>query len=186
MPVALTRKGVNRTLFLIKRRLQQVFNYHCSEMISTKYSKNKTNCGNKLRTFSSFKQTFSREKYLSLKDPVQRRALSRFRLSAHKLNVETGRYNSKNRYVKPEERICTSCTLGVCEDERHFLIDCPLYDNLRDNLYSAISERNVHFCSYTPIQKFTWLMTTEDLNCLSVIASFIHKAMKLRESANLV
>ena len=134
---------------------------------------------NKLRTFS-IKHTFSKEKYILLKDPVQRRALSRFRLSAHKLNVETGRYNSKNHYVKPEERICTSCSSGVCEDETHFLIDCPLYNDLRDNLYSAIAESNLHFYSYTPAQKFTWLMTTEDLNCLSDIGTFIHKAMEVR------
>ena len=52
-------------------------------------------------------------------------ALSRFRVSAHILEVETGRWH-KPVVVRFNERKCRTC-LTCLEDEFHFLLECPLY-----------------------------------------------------------
>jgi hypothetical protein len=44
------------------------------------------------------------------------------RVSAHPLNIETGRYKNIIR----SERKCRNCSEGDIEDEKHFVVDCPL------------------------------------------------------------
>jgi hypothetical protein len=47
----------------------------------------------------------------------QRKLLTKFRISAHNLNIEKGRYIG----TKVEDRICNLCKNNI-EDEVHFLI----------------------------------------------------------------
>lgn len=55
-----------------------------------------------------------------------RKNLSRLRISAHDLNIETGRRFN----IPPEKRICNLCRNGV-EDEYHFLFSCQALENTR-------------------------------------------------------
>jgi hypothetical protein len=56
--------------------------------------------GNKLRTYRLFKDKISLEKYLLILNEDERRVPTKFRVSAHNLEIEKGRYihcRSKNR-----------------------------------------------------------------------------------------
>lgn len=54
--------------------------------------------------------------------------MTRLRISAHDLKIETGRYSNQVR----EERTCSWCKLvlgiNVIENEQHFLFECDLYN----------------------------------------------------------
>ena len=50
------------------------------------------------------------------------------RLSSHRLEVEVGRWAKPNK-VPYENRKCKIC--NILEDEFHFLLECPLYAELR-------------------------------------------------------
>ena len=65
-------------------------------------------------------------------------ALTRFRISAHSLAIETGRHHRKAR----RERKCIYCNMNVIESEYHFLLICPLYNDIRTK--------------YLPRYYFTW------------------------------
>ena len=52
--------------------------------------------------------------------------ITKFRFSAHSLNVETGRYDA----IARENRICTKCDLLDIEDEFHFILKCPFYTDI--------------------------------------------------------
>ena len=58
-------------------------------------------------------------------------AFTRFRLSSHRLRVETGRWSRLPR----EQRLC-DC--GEIQDEQHVLTICPLVENLRDQYGDAV------------------------------------------------
>ena len=66
-------------------------------------------------------------------------ALSRFRVSAHRREVENGRWH-KPVAVPLNERKCRTC-LHCLEDEFHFLLKCPLYHELRKNKLNRIIEK---------------------------------------------
>ena len=58
-----------------------------------------------------------------------RSCLSKFRLSNHKLMIKVGRH----KILKKLEHICQVCKKNV-EDEIHFLLNCELYGEVRNQL----------------------------------------------------
>ena len=53
--------------------------------------------------------------------------ITRWRLSNHKLKIETDRYNTSN---DRESRTCDTC--NIMEDEEHVIFKCPLYATVRN------------------------------------------------------
>ena len=57
--------------------------------------------GNKLRTYVNFKKTVEYEQYLNIQSTFAlRKNITKLRTSSHKLEVEVGRYISKNKKQK--------------------------------------------------------------------------------------
>ena len=78
----------------------------------------------KLRAYKLIKNKFGIEKYLELNERNLTKSLTAFRTSAHKLNIERGRYLN----LKVEDRICNVCM--VVEDEMHALCQCKKFSLL--------------------------------------------------------
>ena len=94
------------------------------------------NGGNKLRTYRLFKKTFQFESYLeNINQRCYRVALTRFRVGAHALAVEVGRYH-KPSPLPLGQRLCVFC--NMVEDELHFLCICHKYNTLRKQLNEDI------------------------------------------------
>ncbi len=74
----------------------------------------------KLRTYCRFKSVLELEPYLGLTIPNHRKALAKFRCSAHHLAIETGRHHKPKQPL--EKRLCPTC--NTLEDEQHHLITC--------------------------------------------------------------
>jgi len=55
------------------------------------------------------------EPYLNIKNIDSWKHITQFRISAHKLKIKTGRYNSNNGYVDPDCRLCMQCN----KNEKH-------------------------------------------------------------------
>ena len=66
-----------------------------------------------------------------------RRGMGLFRAGSLPLVIETGRY--ANPPVPVENRLCVVCNKNCAETENHFLLDCPLYDDLRLILFLQCS-----------------------------------------------
>ena len=71
--------------------------------------------------------------YKSSINDEHRMIITRWRLSCHKLYIETGRY--KTPKIPREERLCLNC--DVLEDENHAIFHCKVHQTIRrkfDNL----------------------------------------------------
>ena len=99
-----------------------------------------------------------------------RKALCRFRISAHDLRIESGRY-SKNP-TNRSDRICTRCDKNEVEDEFHFLLRCTLFRDEREMLFNKVKFINKNFESLSLIDKSIWLVMQEDLNILESLARY--------------
>ena len=66
-----------------------------------------------------------------------RRVMALFRVGSLPLAIETGRYTKLP--VPVENRLCVLCNKNCVETENHFLLDCPLYDDLRLILFLQCS-----------------------------------------------
>ena len=99
----------------------------------------------KLEFYHSLKTKFGPEKYLSTtKAADARKSLTRFRISAHNLYIERGRYETP--LVPRENRWCIYCFhcsgKKPIEDEIHVLTVCPLYSTVRQKLNFSLSDIN--------------------------------------------
>ena len=101
------------------------------------------NSSSKLHLYSTLKTHFTKEHYLDLIKTYQDRAnMTRIRISAHRLEIETGRYKN----IPKNERTCSWCNLVFnnkdVEDELHLLNSCDLYAKDRSNLVRKLNMLN--------------------------------------------
>jgi hypothetical protein len=92
--------------------------------------------------------------------------LTKLRISAHSLAIETGRYGTTK--IPADQRFCKFCPINV-EDEVHFLFQCLQYNLLRNeynilfiNIYDFINPAVIHDAK--------------------LVCKFIKEAMFLREN----
>ena len=129
----------NKPSFVNKRVFQTLSDeFHQNSFESIK------NDNSKLRTYGIFKNKIGPEKYLSdIKNPVIRKQVTKFRLSSHNLMIEIGRH----RKIPKEIRFCPFCP-NVVETEAHFLLQCPIYGIMRDELYNTVIKDDPRFPLY--------------------------------------
>ena len=137
-----------------KRRYMEYWACH----VHTEYAKSKVG-HNKLRSYNKFKKIFKTEPSLINQSLYKyQKILAKFRLSAHRLRIETARYNSKNNYVPPEERLCPNCHLHKVEDEEHFWIECPKYEEDQKSLFESATF-------------FLWIMSNENVTLIKELGT---------------
>ena len=113
-------------------------------------------CDNKLRTYATFKQEFEIENYIITIPLAKRRNFTKLRISSHCLAIETGRHKQipQRNDIKCDfcahvrnsctcnkfkfHRLCLNC--NVVEDEKHFMLHCAVYDEIRLELFNSIKD----------------------------------------------
>jgi hypothetical protein len=95
----------------------------------------------KLRTYQILKTKLQYEHYLSMRDKEARQVITRLRGGTNELRIEKGRYaiTTRDRPLERGERRCMICCNGEIEDEMHFMLDCDVYDDLRERMLDAYS-----------------------------------------------
>ena len=162
--------NVDNLINALKLKMQQHY---------TSWWSNKTKTFSKLDFFNKFKTKFMLEKYLICRDVDRplRCAYSRFRVSAHSLLVEVGRYG---KFKKRADRCCPFCTNTV-ENESHFLLECSQYDTLRLKYFSAISD--ISTCSTIDENFILSILQCFDAELTILLMQFIHEAFLARREA---
>jgi hypothetical protein len=96
----------------------------------------------KLRTYITLKHKLQFEPYLLHDNTKAREIMTRLRGGTNELRIETGRYPNTNRdrRLEPHERRCLLCMSGEVEDERHFMLDCIVYKDLRKKMLDVMKE----------------------------------------------
>ena len=90
----------------------------------------------KLRLYKKLKSRLVVEDYVLELDRGKRRQLSMLRGGTNKLRIEIGRWRGE----KVEERVCDVCLTTDVEDEKHFLLYCPMYVRERVEMFERIRE----------------------------------------------
>ena len=92
------------------------------------------------------------------------KALSKFRVSNHCLEIERGRHE----FIPRENRLCKYCTLlnqNCIEDEFHFLCICMLYNDLRLKYVPNVKNFNRY--------EFSLFMQTKDPHILINLSKYL-------------
>ena len=73
--------------------------------------------------------------YTSFLNDYFRKVISRWRLSCHKVKIETLRYSRP--FIERQDRKCVTC--GVLEDESHVIFHCPVFNDVRAKFQHLLS-----------------------------------------------
>lgn len=173
-------------------RLKEVFNFNSldiqysefskklnqtySEKIITQLTHIKDTESGKLRFYSKIYQQFELQKYLTFGiNKHSRSFLSKIRLSAHSLAIETGRYGRPP--VPATERFCKYCKDKV-ENEIHFILDCPLYKSVRDK-FDSLFLNSLNLGEENAIKH---ILNPENQMDMKNICSYLKDSFTIREN----
>jgi len=88
----------------------------------------------KLRTYRKVKQKLEQEPYLYVRDRKGIPELTKLRSGTNRLRIEKGRYDK----LPVEKRLCRFCDADAVEDEKHFLLHCEEYEELRQKMWRGL------------------------------------------------
>ena len=125
-----------------------------------------------LEEYKYFKNGFEYEKYLDMLSSDLRFYISRFRLSAHSLRIQSGRF--VRNAIPRNERYCLCCQTANIEDIFHFILVCPCYNELRERYI------NNYYYRRPSMYKLTELFKSSSLSILLNLSKYIKLALKRR------
>ena len=136
------------------------------------------NCpnGNKLRTYRLHKNVLQTEIYIKEVSRFNRSTIAKLRCGSLPFNVETGRYKN----VPLQLRTCILCDTHEIENEVHFTIDCPFYEDLRYPLLNLFNLNHNDFNMLPSLAKYCNIMS--DTSNVKLVANIIDKMFKRRQS----
>ena len=74
------------------------------------------------------------------------------------IRIETGRYEGLDLSC----RTCPVCKNGI-EDEKHVILKCPQYDDIRQQLFNRAATVNDNFIGFSDIEKLVFLFTNVEV-----------------------
>jgi hypothetical protein len=129
------------------------------------------NNSSRLHFYSIYKHDFMLEKYFSdVCEQKFRIALTKYRISAHKLRIKTGRYDDTPR----QSRLCTCCNSNQIEEEYHFLLVCPYYRDIRIKYLPS------YYCHWPKITKFESILSSNSRKRTQNLSRYLYFAFKRR------
>ena len=137
----------------------------------------------KLAIYKELKHNYLFETYLSdVKDFSKRVAVSKFRLSAHNLPIESGRYSN----IPKQNRLCNFCNLSEVGDEFHYCMVCPHHEflKLRTTYLQSINLINSNFQLLDKKSLFSYIISMADKSIIIITSIFFYNLLKLYNSLN--
>ena len=149
--------NIRSVMASINMELKCVFERQWKEKLNAEVSnRGEAYGGNKLRTYRTFKQSYSTEQYVCIVTQKRyRSAYAKFRCGVAPLKIETCRYGL-NR-IPVEDRVCEEC--NILEDEYHVLMLCPIYNDIRHATINSICAITNQFHELTTENQFNQMMS---------------------------
>lgn len=145
----------------------------------------------KLYIYRRIKSHFGMEPYL--RDIVKlkfRRAVTAFRLSAHNLEIETGRYVGNavgNKCsVRREDRFCCFCfnefNNKVLGDETHAILKCPRFSDIRQNFLTRFEKLIPNIKDISDTDRVLYMLTCEG-EAVRMVSRFLVVVLSAQRSS---
>ena len=146
----------------------------------------------KLYIYRHIKNNFGMEQYLKDIHKIKlRRAFTAFRIGAHNLEIETGRYIRDNNVldnngtIKRNDRFCIFCyeesKTKVMGDEGHAIINCPRFNDIRNSVFAKINAIVPQFKNLEDKHKLLYMLTCES-ECASLVGKLLNVILSTQRS----
>src|SRR5690606_18655149 len=125
------------------------------------------------------------EKYLSFRDRCGGPEITKLRGGTNRLRIEQGRYRGE----PVEDRVCEYCSEKEVEDERHFMLSCPVYQRERESMLLEVERlTGTQRGEYKTDDELLDVLIGEKFrdhpkfgDLIRVVMNFVKKSMKIRK-----
>ena len=125
----------------------------------------------KLRSYVTFKTEFKTENYLLLNLSRKERPLMA-QLHCGPLRIDTCRFVRES----PDEHLCKLCNGPAVEYEQHFLLNCPFYNDVRNQLLQSM-DLPIEWNTLNDSERLNFLLNVQTRKT----AKYLVKAYRLRK-----
>lgn len=182
MCIEFSKEGVHNLQWKHPRTIREMLKVYYVDHWKKSVNPNITT--GKLQLYGKLKSTIKKEDYLEDITIIQhRQALSKLRLSAHSLRIETGRF-SKNR-IDINQRICLYCNRDEIDDEKHFVLECPSLDIERNNMLHSITLDCPNYNNLSADQRLFYLLNASG-NIIKTVGKFCYYGFEKRSQLDLI
>ena len=157
----------------LKKKFHLIFEERVIDVLKQEWL-HKISVSGSLILYKTVKHSLEIGHYLDVLPGNLRCALSKLRLSAHQLKIETGRY-TRNKLDR-SLRLYTLCDKSDIEDEYHFVLVFPVYDSIRKKYIRPFYYKRPN------VYKFTTLLQINQLNVLRNLGKYLCESFALRKS----
>ena len=120
-----------------------------------------------------FKTNLNFEEYLSdISNIKHRQAVTKLRISSHRLPVESGRYNN----IPFDKRTCKLCNLNEVGNEQYYLMQCSntLLKEIRYSFIQKLHQINSSFSLFNDQDLFLYIISMKDKSITKLVAKFCY------------
>lgn len=133
-------------------------------------------------THKEIKQDYQIEDYLEkIGNPTHRVSLTKLRLGAHSLRIQTGKYENGGTPIPVEHRTCLVCKTNAIEDEQHFLMCCQGYHDIRRDFHSIVKRVDNCFEALNDHDKIKYILKAGNQNTCKIIGKYIYLMLQKRK-----
>ena len=174
----------------VKRNLDLVDFHSCTKHIFklsyknyyNKYWTREMSSSKKGEFLFLLRKGISLEPYLMQRNKRKLRVTTtKLRLSDHCLAIETGRRRSPK--IDRENRLCQICDKEFIEDEKHFLLKCENYSDIRNAFLNNVFESYPNTKQLSPDDLLQFMFLCEDQETINNLLKFIGQITDIREKA---
>ena len=115
-----------------------------------------------------------------LNNKKHQRALTRLKVSSHKLNIELGRHSRPP--IPRANRLCNFCNSKEVDDEIYFLTKCEFHSETRYHMFDEIQRHQHINHNLSPENLYQCVMTSKSEKVLAAIAKFTYFGFKRRDN----
>ena len=138
-----------------------------------------------LRTYSLFKTVHVSESYLSINmGTAYKKCIARFRVSSHRLGIETGRH--KKPPIPVDNRVCAYCLGPLLDDELHLITQYRYNRTERTKLYDTAKMHIAEFEDSSNYDKFALILGSQSAPVLVALGNFLYTCFRKRNTWQVV
>ena len=104
-----------------------------------------------------------------------RAIITKFRINAHRLRINSGVYENNGGPIPTGERICKFCNHNVIENESHFAFECEKYKDKRTKFIENISTFYKQFQSLTIKEQTLYIFNNKIVDAFYIIGKYLHE-----------
>ena len=171
-------KSANTVGMYAKQRVESCFDLFWKTQINFKKLDVQGIDHNKLRFYSTLKNSFKREPYIDkVMSRNQRAWITRIRSSSSNLGIELGRYKN----IPLSSRKCSFCSLDEIDDEQHFLMKCPIFNLKRACFFGKLGSVTPPFISMSDENRLKFILCPTSEVATKLVNKFIRIMFNARD-----